>query len=71
MLGLAVGNALGVQAEFWEAGEIAAAHPEGLREIDSAERLHPWDDDVAQAVVLAEAMLAGDGRMTCEDLPGD
>ena len=68
MLGLAVGNALGVQAEFWEAGEIAAAHPEGLREIDSAERLHPWDDDVAQAVVLAEAMLAGDGRMNCEDL---
>jgi ADP-ribosyl-[dinitrogen reductase] hydrolase len=68
MLGLAVGNALGVQAEFWEADEIAAAHPGGLREIDSAEHLHPWDDDVAQAVVLAEAMLAGDGRMTCDDL---
>lgn len=68
MLGLAVGNALGVRSEFWDAQEIAAAHPGGLREIDAAEHLHPWDDDVAQAAVLAEAMLAGDGRMTCEDL---
>ncbi len=68
MLGLAVGNALGVQTEFWDAEEIVAAHPAGLREIDPAEHLHPWDDDVAQAAVLAEAMLAGNGRMTCEDL---
>ncbi|MCU0224450.1 MAG: ADP-ribosylglycohydrolase family protein [Acidobacteria bacterium] len=68
MLGLAVGNALGVQAEFWDADEIAAAHPNGLREIDPAEHLHPWDDDLAQAALLAEAMLAGDGRMNCEDL---
>jgi len=68
MLGLAVGNALGVRAEFWDAEEIAAAHPEGLREIDPAEHLHPWDDDVAQAVVLSEAMIAGAGRMTCDDL---
>jgi ADP-ribosyl-[dinitrogen reductase] hydrolase len=68
MLGLAVGNALGVRTEFWDAQEIAAAHPAGLREIDPAEHLHPWDDDVAQAAVLAEAMLAGDGRMTCDDL---
>lgn len=68
MLGLAVGNALGLPVEFRDAREISLDHPAGVREIDPNELLHPWDDDLAQAALLAEAMSEGDGRMSSEDL---
>lgn len=68
MLGLAVGNALGLPTEFRYAEEIASLYPIGVRDIDSHEQFRPWDDDLAQAVVLAEAMSEGDGRMTYDDL---
>jgi ADP-ribosyl-[dinitrogen reductase] hydrolase len=59
MLGLAVGNLLGVPAEFRKKGELEHLHPEGLREINERLRTEPWDDDLAQAILIAEA--AGEG----------
>jgi ADP-ribosyl-[dinitrogen reductase] hydrolase len=60
LLGLAVGNALGLPVEFWSAEAIRRKYPGGVREIDPAELDLPWDDDLAQAAVLAEAILEHD-----------
>lgn len=60
LLGLAVGNALGLPVEFWPSAEIRRKYPDGVREIDSAELDLPWDDDLAQAAILAEAILEHD-----------
>jgi len=57
LLGLAVGNALGLPIKFLTAAEIRRAHPRGVREIRAEEPRLPWDDDVTQAVILAEAIL--------------
>jgi ADP-ribosyl-[dinitrogen reductase] hydrolase len=57
LLGLAVGNALGLEVEGQSPEEIHARFPQGIRGIPSHERTRPWDDDLAQAVVLAEALL--------------
>lgn len=60
MLGLAVGNALGLPAEaLGSADAIAARWPGGLTEVlrqDSP--ASPWDDDVALAVILAEELAS-------------
>ncbi len=61
MVGLAVGNALGLPVEGWSRDEIIRRHPGGVRAIDSRTRLLPWDDDFAQAVLLAEAYLDHEG----------
>ena len=66
MVGLAVGNLLGLACEGWEQREIRRRWPDGIREIE-AEPGYPDDDDLAQAVVLAEACV-GAGALDVEDL---
>jgi ADP-ribosyl-[dinitrogen reductase] hydrolase len=60
MLGVAAGNALGLPVEGESRHAIARRHPEGVREIDPAERGRPWDDDLAQTAILGEALLKMD-----------
>ena len=60
LLGLAVGNTLGLPVEGWPREEIRRRYPGGLREIDALEMTLPWDDDLAQAVIIAEAILEHD-----------
>ena len=59
ILGLAVGNLLGLPVESESRNAIARRHPDGVTEIDSAEKFRPMDDDLAQAVELADALLGG------------
>lgn len=56
LLGLAVGNLLGLPIEGASQAAIQRAFPDGVREIDSREVNRPMDDDLAQAVDLAEAL---------------
>lgn len=56
LLGLAVGNLLGLPVEGASRSTILRAYPAGLVEIDPRERNRPMDDDLAQAVDLAEAL---------------
>ena len=60
MLGLAVGNLLGLRVEGCWYHQIDEWYPDGIREIDPRERLRPMDDDVAQAVELGDALVAGE-----------
>src|SRR2546425_6710349 len=60
LLGLAVGNTLGLPVESWPSAEIRRTYPQGMREIDPTERGLPWDDDLAQAVILADAIIEHD-----------
>ncbi len=60
LLGLAVGNALGGPLEGYSAERIRSLVPAGIRDIPERERHLPWDDDVAQAIELAECLLAAD-----------
>ena len=59
LLGLAVGNLLGLPVEGGRYDGIADAYPDGLTEIDPREAGRPMDDDLAQAVDLGDALLAG------------
>lgn len=59
LLGLAVGNLLGLPVEGDWHHHIAERYPNGLTEIDPREAHRAMDDDLAQAVDLGEAMLAG------------
>ena len=63
MLGVAVGNLLGLPVEGRSRRRIQELYPAGVRDIDPAEMHRPMDDDPAQAVELAEALLAGGGLM--------
>ena len=65
MIGLAVGNLLGIVPESWSRQSIARRYPDGIRDI-SAEPGYPDDDDIAQAVALAEA--AAEGPLDLEDV---
>lgn len=56
LLGLAVGNLLGLPVEGASRSAIQRAYPDGLGDIDPREQLRPMDDDLAQAVDLAEAL---------------
>ena len=67
MVGLVVGNALGVGVEGMTAAAIASERGDRIGEIPASEMDAPWDDDVAQAVLLAEAALER-GTMELEDL---
>ncbi len=60
LLGLAVGNLLGLPVESAPRHVIRRAYPEGLSEIESAERYRALDDDLAQAVELAESLAQDD-----------
>ena len=57
MLGLAVGNLLGLPMESQWHHDIARLYPRGVLDIDPKERDRPMDDDLAQAVELAEALV--------------
>ena len=59
MLGLAVGNLLGLPVEGWHHREIDRSYYEGVTDIDPREAVRPMDDDLAQAVDLGEALLEG------------
>lgn len=67
-LGLASGNALGLPWEnIWPKQEIAKLSGGTIREIAATERDLPWDDDLAQAVILAQALIEK-GELELEDL---
>ena len=59
LVGLAVGNLLGIPVEGARHDQIAALHPDGLTEINPKEAQRPMDDDLAQAVELGNALLDG------------
>ncbi len=59
MLGLAAGNVLGLPMEFWWRHQIEREYPDGVVDIDPREKHRPMDDDLAQAVELAGALLEG------------
>ena len=59
MLGLAVGNLLGLPVEGWNHREIDRSYYEGVTDIDPREAVRPMDDDLAQAVDLGEALVEG------------
>ena len=59
MLGVVVGNLLGLPVEGWSVRHIRESYPTGVREIRSSELKKPMDDDPAQSVELAEALLEG------------
>ena len=63
MYGLAVGNLLGLPVEGSWFSDIDERFPDGVREIDPYERLRMMDDDLAQAVELAESLVGGDELM--------
>lgn len=54
MVGLAVGNLLGIPCEGWPREEISLGWSNGVRDIE-AKAGYPDDDDLAQAVILAAA----------------
>ncbi len=59
MLGLAVGNLLGLPVEGRWYSEIDRRYPQGILHIDPHEVDRLMDDDLAQAVDLGEALLDG------------
>ena len=59
LLGLAAGNVLGLAAEGAWFTAIDRRYPDGVRDVDPREAHRPMDDDLAQAVELAESLLAG------------
>ena len=59
LLGLAAGNLLGLPVESKWHYDIARRYPGGLTDIDPREANRPMDDDLAQTVDLAEALVAG------------
>ena len=59
MMGLAVGNLLGLPVEGWHYREISRRYYDGITDIDPLEAVRPMDDDLAQAVDLGEALLEG------------
>ena len=59
MLGVVVGNLLGLPIEGRSRRRIQERYPNGVTEIRAAETAKPLDDDPAQAVELAEALLEG------------
>ena len=59
MLGLAVGNLLGLPMESRWYSRIEMDYPGGVRDIEPQEVHRPMDDDLAQAVELGEALVEG------------
>ena len=58
MLGLAVGNLVGLPSEFCQHDEVLDAYPNGVIEPDPEEAHRQMDDDLAQAVDIAESLLS-------------
>ena len=59
MVGLAAGNLLGILCEGWPREEIRRRWPDGVLDIEASTG-YPDDDDLAQAVILAEECLGSD-----------
>ena len=66
MVGLAVGNLLGIPCEGWPREEIRLRWPDGVRDIE-AKAGYPDDDDLAQAIILAAA-CHGTDALNIDDL---
>lgn len=64
MLGLSVGNLLGLPMEGDSYQGIHRRYPDGVRDIDPREAQRPMDDDLAQAVDLGEALVEGEDYVT-------
>ena len=58
LVGIAAGNLLGIVQEGWSRRRIAESFPDGVREI-AADSGYPDDDDLAQAIIVAEAAERG------------
>ena len=68
MVGLGVGNLLGVPQEGWPRYAVEASYPNGIRDIE-VEPGEPDDDDLAQAIILADAALeAGSADLDVEEI---
>lgn len=65
MVGLAVGNLFGIAHEGRSRQSTAHRYPNGIREI-KAKPGYPDDDDIAQAIALAEA--AAEGALDLDDV---
>ena len=59
LLGLVVGNVLGLRGEGRRSYGIPDRYPGGVIEPNPKEKDRPMDDDLAQSVELGEALLAG------------
>ena len=59
MLGLSVGNLLGIPVESWHFSDIDRDYAGGVTDIDPHEAFRSMDDDLAQAVDLGEALVMG------------
>jgi ADP-ribosyl-[dinitrogen reductase] hydrolase len=57
LLGMAAGNALGLPVEGESAHAIVRRYPGGVTDVSVEEQERPWDDDLAQAAILAEGLL--------------
>ncbi len=56
--GIAVGNLLGIAIEGWPRDSVRRRYPNGVMEIEASPG-YPDDDDLAQAIIIAEASVAG------------
>lgn len=65
MVGIAAGNLLGIVQEGWPRERITETFPDGVRDIAAAAG-YPDDDDLAQAIIIAEA--AEQGPLDPDDL---
>ena len=65
MEGIAIGNLLGIVFEGWPKSAIAAQFPDGVHDMP-ADTGYPDDDDLAQAIIVAEE--ARNGPISVEDL---
>ncbi len=63
--GLAIGNLLGVPVESWPKLRILEQYPDGIRDLHASPE-DPDDDDLAQAIIIAEA--AKDGNLDIDAL---
>ena len=66
MTSLGVGDLLGIRWEGRSAAAIRSKNPRGVREITAGEG-YPDDDDLAQAILLAEACIERD-QLEIDDL---
>jgi ADP-ribosyl-[dinitrogen reductase] hydrolase len=67
LLGLAAGNALGLPVEGQTRAAIQRRFPSGLTEVFPEEANRPWDDDLAQAIILTD-VLCESNEIDLDDL---
>lgn len=67
LMGVAVGDALGLPVEGSTGQSIRELYPDGLRFIAGRDKGFPWDDDLAQSMLIADALLAAPS-LTLDDL---